>query len=105
MRIGSRIPVPTPIRNSPMMPENPKSKAKPVSGPLKPGGGGVKSMPGVRMAVPATFRRGGRVQRTGVAKVHRGERIVGASGVLGKGVKAKKRMKAAKKEIKRAAKG
>lgn len=61
-------------------------------------------MPGVRMAVPATFRRGGRVRRSGVAKVHKGERIVGAAGVLGKGVKAKKRMKQAKKAIKRAGK-
>lgn len=97
-----RIPTPTPIRTNPMMPETKDpdkiNHAKPVKAP-------VKAIPGVRMAVPATFRRGGRVQRSGVAKVHKGERIVGAAGVLGKGIKAKKRMKEAKKQIKRARKG
>lgn len=90
-------PVPTPVRVSPMQPERPTA-------PRRPTGGAVRPMPGVRMAVPATFRHGGRVKRTGVAKVHKGERIVGAAGVLGKGVKAKKRMKQAKKQIKRAGK-
>lgn len=88
------FPTPTPVRTNPMMPEK-KSPDK-INHP--------KPIPGVRMAVPATFRRGGRVRRTGVAKIHKGERVVGAAGVLGKGIKAKKRLKEAQKKIKKAAK-
>jgi hypothetical protein len=45
------------------------------------------------MALPATFRRGGRVKRTGWAKVHKGEKVIPAGArSLGAGKK-----KAAKK--------
>jgi|HubBroStandDraft_3_1064219.scaffolds.fasta_scaffold168966_3 hypothetical protein len=53
------------------------------------------------MAVPRGFRKGGRVKKTGWAKVHKGERVIpaGAAAVMGgkkpypKGPKAKRKVK------------
>lgn len=67
------------IRNTPMGPERPGPE-RPVSGlprqaiPIR-----RAPEPGARMALPATFRRGGRVKRTGFAKVHKGETVVPAA--------------------------
>lgn len=68
-------------------------KPEPVSGgPARP----VFGSPGARMALPATFRRGGRVKRTGWAKVHKGEVVVPAAAAsMGAGKKktrAKRKM-------------
>jgi hypothetical protein len=59
--------------------------------------------PGVRMALPATFRRGGRVKRTGWAKVHKGEHILtkGAAASLGAGKKKAPKSPRAKSKVKK----
>lgn len=55
--------------------------ASPVGGRAAPGtprlsGSPARPVSGMRMATPRAFKRGGVVKKSGVAKVHRGERIV-----------------------------
>lgn len=54
--------------------------------------------PSARMALPATFRRGGRVKRTGFAKVHKGEVVVPAKAVAAALGAGKKRARKARKK-------
>lgn len=71
-----------PLRNNPLGPEKPgpEGKPKPVLGaPARPVTTRKTITPGVRMALPATLRRGGRVKRTGWAKVHKGEKVIPAA--------------------------
>lgn len=61
---------------------------------------------GLRMATPQTFKRGGVVKKSGVAKVHRGERVVSkrkyhaAKAVLGGKKKTARLIEAAGHEMK-----
>lgn len=50
---------------------------KPVANPIRP-------VSGLRMARPMSFKKGGKVKKGGLAKVHKGERIVKAKDVLSK---------------------
>ena len=85
------------IRNSPLGPEKPGPE--PIRRPTSVRQG---MSPGLRMAQPATFRHGGRVKRTGMAKVHKGETVVtAAQSAMGAG---KKSAKVAKKQAKAAVK-
>jgi hypothetical protein len=97
-----------PLRNTPLGPEKPGPEGKPApirspmprGNPARPVGGS-----GVRMAVPATFRRGGRVKRTGIAKVHKGEHVIpAAASEMGAGKKQSKANKKARKRAIKAAK-
>jgi hypothetical protein len=85
-----------PIRNTPMGPEKPG----PEGTPAKPVRNSPFS-PGVRMAMPATFKKGGRVKKTGWAKVHKGETILtkGASAALGAGAKKTRKKAKVKKTM------
>lgn len=58
-----------------------KSKAKDflskMSGGGKGGGGSSSSTPAGRYAsIPSSLKRGGKIKRTGLAKVHKGERVL-----------------------------
>lgn len=55
---------------------------------------------GERMARPMQFKKGGKVKRTGWAKVHKGEVIKTAGHALGGG-KKKKKSKKSKSKVKR----
>jgi hypothetical protein len=71
--------------------------SRPAAAPRpSPIGGGLPKM----IAYPMSFKKGGRVKKTGWAKVHKGERVIpaGAAGVMGgkaypKGKRAKRKVK------------
>ena len=86
--------------------------ASPVGGRPAPGtprltGSPVRPVSGLRMATPQTFKRGGVVKKSGVAKVHRGERVVSkrkyhaAKAALGGKKKTARLIEAAGHEIKK----
>jgi hypothetical protein len=87
-----------PLRNTPLGPEKPGPEGKPtpvLSAPARPVSTRQTINSGVRMARPATFRLGGRVKRTGWAKVHKGEKVIPAAAAsMGAG---KKKVKPRKK--------
>lgn len=88
------------LRGNPMRPERPgPEKPEPIARPERPVSG-VAPGPGARMALPPTFRRGGRVKRTGWAKVHKGEHVLtkGAAEAMGAGKSRKKARGARKKK-------
>lgn len=47
--------------------------------------------------MPAMFKKGGRVKRGGMAKLHKGERVIPAASVLGKGKSKSRRKRKVKK--------
>jgi Family of unknown function (DUF6496) len=83
------LPMPSPIRQNPIVSPRTTEPAptRPIGSPVRAEPLPVRASPspGVRMAVPSAFRRGGRVERTGWAKVHKGETVLPAAEGLGKG--------------------
>lgn len=56
-----------------------------------------KPITGLQMAIPRTFRHGGRVKRGGWAKLHKGERVIPARArALGAGKKRRTKRKSKK---------
>jgi hypothetical protein len=49
-------------------------------------------------AVPGSFKKGGKVKKTGWAKVHKGERIIPSRAARALSVKSKKRKKAKRRK-------
>lgn len=90
------------IRTSTVGPERPLQgvKPEPVAPIARPLPIRKSLSPGVRMALPATFRRGGRVKRTGWAKVHKGETVVPAAAAsMGAGKSKSTKTPRAKRKI------
>ncbi len=109
------MPVGTPIRRvvgtpSPVQRINPVGgPVAPVRGPFRPravisGGGynptGTTGLTGPdHVAMPSSFKKGGKVKKTGWAKVHKGEKIIPA-GAAAKQMGGKKKKKSKKKRKK-----
>lgn len=51
----------------------------------------TRVIPMSRLAEPSSYKKGGRVKKSGWAKVHKGERIVVAGKILGKGKRNKRK--------------